>query len=699
MPVPLSLLSTFTFTDSTGTPLASGKVTGYMAGTTTPLDLYTGPGGEGPSSFITLNASGQASIWLAPGYLYTLIVQDSDSNVIYTLDYIGTLNYIGNANVTVEDFGGAVNTDCTAAINAAKAAGVTVLEFPGSYYKINGQVDHTGMILQGAGAGTTLDCSAATVLYPLTAQGSIEPIAAEIASFGVQSIVFNASPGVVTGDVINLWDSTENTFSGFRTNYYAGEWCEVLTVVPVSDTYVVNLKSPLYGTYMLESTLKAYVLASSSPSGIRRCTIQNNNGLVNDSNIAMASMLQNPIYEEVTIVGGKLSGLLIDRCYGGKIINCDSIGPPYTPAPGVDPYCILISNSQDIRITGGQHFCGWQPISFGGGAPTSDYGYVPSRNCIVDGCTLRNDPLSLVATADMHGNCQDIVYVNCTIFGGATWSGAGGGYDNCIIYGNAVQNPNPGTPPPSTVGGACVISAELLGGTYFLRNCKVITFLDPSSSGYGVIDVGANNSNNICAYTVYDCHFIVENTQFILNGTTSSTVLFSLKNDGGGTHNVNVKISDISIATPSQQTILFMSFNTDTLGGSVASKYIVVDNISCTTSGMTLADLDANYIGFNLRMQRQSGLVPGLATVAWSNSVVTPAQTFNFSYPRYPRVGQSIVSQGGSTFPTFGGVTAVANTHEVTSTSVTLIAQAATGVFGATPQSFEMHWWAEISEC
>ena len=70
--------------DSDGiTPLASGKVYTYSAGTTTPLATYSDAAGSTPNANpITLDANGQALIYVTAGTAYDFVIKRSDGTQV-----------------------------------------------------------------------------------------------------------------------------------------------------------------------------------------------------------------------------------------------------------------------------------------------------------------------------------------------------------------------------------------------------------------------------------------------------------------------------------------------------------------------------------------------------------------------------------------------------------------------------------------
>jgi microcystin-dependent protein len=77
------------WTDSSGNPLAGGKIYSYQAGTSTPQATYTDQAGGTPNANpLILDASGWASMWLNPELSYKFVIKDSNDNTIHTVDNV-----------------------------------------------------------------------------------------------------------------------------------------------------------------------------------------------------------------------------------------------------------------------------------------------------------------------------------------------------------------------------------------------------------------------------------------------------------------------------------------------------------------------------------------------------------------------------------------------------------------------------------
>lgn len=152
----------FAVADSTGAPLASGKVYTYSAGTTTPKDTYADSGAVTPNANpVILDARGEATIYGVG--TYKVVVKDSNGNTIYTVDNYAISGTVGTADIT----DGAVTTAKLA--SNALSADVTGRGKMQDGYVTSAKLDASGVTLPNGSAASTQATGDSTTKVATTA--------------------------------------------------------------------------------------------------------------------------------------------------------------------------------------------------------------------------------------------------------------------------------------------------------------------------------------------------------------------------------------------------------------------------------------------------------------------------------------------------------------------------------------------------
>jgi hypothetical protein len=526
---------------------------------------------------------------------------------------------ITGAPVNVKDLGatgdGSTNdaTAFQAALTAVASTGQAIY-VPAGTYKINSVLSTTGHLnMFGDGEKSVLDFSGITSgSSGITVTGTVTEIQAiSSASAGNLTITFASAPSLTTGDVFFLFDDAV-LWNSIRAYYYAGEWLECRGVSG-SDAYTTN---PLYSSYTA-ATVNVYKLNSKPKVSFKNLNL---NGGANLFGLLKITFCDKPILENVILYTENYQGVEIDRCYRFTVTNCVM----YNKGTGtLDDYALIISNSQKGQITGGDYYARRHGIAIGGG---SGIGAVTNRNIKISNLTISNDINSAVYSADMHGNMQDCVYQGCTIYQGGGWGGADNGYDNCIIY--------------SALGGWCIYASEVKGGELFIRNCKLYTSGDPSTTLRGIVDVGGNSSA-LTTSTTATVSFIVQDNYVFANAALSTTDFMKVVNDGSLAY-VNIYIDGLVGDVNLMGSILRTNVNS----GAAYSQAIVVDKVSNFPSGTYLHTPQGSYyLNKPHRLMSQTGI---LLMTATSGTKSTTSATQNYRYV-YPRIPQAVVSVGSNT--------------------------------------------------
>ncbi|MBS1832752.1 MAG: hypothetical protein JST65_08565, partial [Acidobacteria bacterium] len=219
---------------------------------------------------------------------------------------------------TIQHYGGVADgtTNIGPAIAAAIADGAKQLRFPAAPlpYKLTQSVDFSGMQLFGDGPGTVIDATTGTFSsnFVFAASGSLSslPNLAADVSIGASSLLFVSAPALAPGDIFCLDPTT--SWSGHRSYYNAGEWCEVVAV----SGSTVYLKNPLYDNYTAASV--TVFKQVSKVAGIRDVTINAAASL----GVISASLCANPSFSNVVGTHYGDSIISFDRCVYPTVTEC-----------------------------------------------------------------------------------------------------------------------------------------------------------------------------------------------------------------------------------------------------------------------------------------------------------------------------------------------------------------------------------------
>lgn len=506
-------------------------------------------------------------------------------------------------------------TDDSAAFNAARAAAAASGKFvyaPAGTYKLNAAITGgSDLRLVGDGDSTVLDFTGAITGadYALEAVGTATQIQ-ELSGtqlVGDKAVLFASAPSLQVGDVFVIFNPTTFSWSGFRPSYYAGEWCEVESIVG----NLVYLKNELYDTY-LAANVDVYKITGPQvllrDFKIKGTTIT---GLVR------TALCLNPLIENLTAEHANDSAIYLDRCWM-PVVNNPKIK---NVGDGGDDYGIAVGNSQHARINGGSVYSRRHAITHGG---SNDICSVTVRDSRVNGTLLRNDVLSGTEAADFHGNTEDSSYINCTIYGGANLQGKDNHYDGCTITNGQA--------------GYCLYHAEVKGGRLGAKNCTLKSHVNPQAGGRGIQDIGSQN-NAVTASTTLQCTFFLTNCDIYARNWTSSSFVTRFRN-AGCVQAVNFEIDTVSINTNAVGIVLFTGQDS----GTASSTRIIVDNLKGFPAGTLLHNpTGGHYLNFPHRMQRQSGRLPLTAASGTAVTISPTPTTFNYGYPREPEAFVTVI--------------------------------------------------------
>ena len=521
-----------------------------------------------------------------------------------------------NESVSVKDFGAVGDgvTDDTAAIQAALDADTGVILPEGSYLVTSSLTAPNDLRMKfESGAKIIAGTGTYSNGYVISATGSATQIAdiSSNVSEGDQTLTFSSAPSVSFGDTIFIYNPTNSSWSGFRTNYRQGEFC---TVDSVSGSDVL-LFNGLYDSYTAAS-VDIYKMTPISVE-LENPRIESDGsptGLI-DINYADHVYITNP-----DLQNKNNSCLVIERSVnvnvvGGKMVN---------EGDGGDDYALVIANSQDVSIQGGTFYSRRHAITTGG---SDQVGSVPCRNIRYSECVISNDKASGVHAADFHGNTEFSYFDNCTIRNAVTLQGANNGIINCQIYCGIQDNP-------------AIYAGEVLGGIHRIYNNTIHVFDDPNVGGRAVIDYGGNSSA-VTSDTNRDLTVIIQGNTIKSSAFSASTRIVRIRNRGT-TQKINVKCEDNTLLVNNFSSML----RVDLVSGTAASDFIISDNNACNVSGKYSIEGDGNYSALSVLRCQATRWSESVTTSTGSSTVSGTSKTFYWRFPRDPAILVSRVDRG-----------------------------------------------------
>lgn len=347
----------------------------------------------------------------------------------------------------------------------------------------------TSFTLSGAATFNGIN-SGIAINGTLTEVGNVNAVA----NRGDSSVTLTAVGSLAENDVIVLWNSTASSLSIHRANYYDGE----MSVVKSVAGNVVTLENPLLTSYSVAATNKAYKM---TPVVADINGVSFTGGSLYPLSVYAAAFSNiNP--KEVVSNSNAAAAVLLSRCYS---VDCSIERVKKPDALSGTDYGISISNSQHVKVKGGDIYGGRHAVSTGGDAGA---GAVPCRDIKIIRATLKNDTAPGTHTADFHGNTIDSYYIDCTIYG---WTGIGG--RDCGVRGGQLI-PTPGQVMRSfqwieVVGGEISfrgVKAEMPSGNVALAGANSSVTMQGVEENFKIIiediDLDINAANTSVAIAV-----------------------------------------------------------------------------------------------------------------------------------------------------------------------------------------------------
>ncbi len=508
-------------------------------------------------------------------------------------------------------------------------------------------IDFCGMIIDGS-AGETWTSN--SVVY---SAGEITQISALSASpsKGGRSLSFSTTHGMAAGDVGIIYNPTNNSWGESYTYSRAGEF---FRVAYVSSTTAAKLDNPLHAGYTA-GDVDVYVMAKKEVVISNLEVIAPASGNIRPLRIRMATKIN---LRNVSCSGSDAIEIDLDRCYSVRIDGAcvDNRGQSASAT-----YGLSIGNCQHVYVNGSQINATRHAVNIGG----DDFpGAVVNRDITIEGNTLRSDSaLSSVPCADIHENCEGVVYKGNRIYGG----GSIGGKD-CSYIDNTFEE--------------CAVSvgAMLQGGSQWYGGyAKIIgnTFMASGAYANGLIRMFIDATN---AKT--DSHLIVRDN-VVSMGVCD---VFCRVDNNNTTYKGNAHVSGVTfLDSASLSNVLRMS-------GVGTGDYAVVDDIRNGKSGASLFVEADGYVVTSVALQEQSGTA-AITPVSAASSASTSV-TFRYSYGSRTPVMSLVLDQDA-----VNSITPVGRVGSVSATGFGAYIKSADGTnFGATTPVVNGHWTARVSQ-
>lgn len=500
--------------------------------------------------------------------------------------------------VSAKDFGAVGDgiADDTAALVAFGNAVAGKKIIPPGRYKVTQMISfRPGDVVEGAGSSSVIDASSFPGDAVFSVAGSLQslPALGATAAIGDQTVAFASAHGLAVGDVFVIYNPTAYSFSPYRANYRAGEWCRVAQVV--SETSV-RVYSTLYGTYTSGSVTVHKLVGERTMFRDFR-VIQPATG-----NLALqVSLIDSPVVENIQTGGSTYAGIELDRCVD-FYANGGALQGPYLSG---DQYGLAISNCQGGEIHGSYH-AGKHAILFGGGDAT---GSVPTRAVTVYSPVLGG--AGATANQDLHGNTEDITFIGGIYYNGGQISGKNHKFIGCSFkgYGNS---------------GISLYTGEPVSGDFIFEACKFESSINPNASNYGVIDLQAFGSN-----VSGECTVMFNNCVISAPGASTYPVRVGLN---GTNHKLNILFDGIHLKGGGATQ--FIRANKSAGSGSLGT--VRIKSISGLPSGAEFFVVAAGSPGGTFQLPDQHGVVSVPAVISAASAALTV--TFRNAYPAAPTV-------------------------------------------------------------
>lgn len=474
-----------------------------------------------------------------------------------------------------------------------------------------------------------------------------------------RSLTFSSAPSISPGDTVLLFNPTDYSWSQHRPYYRAGEFFKVHSLSG-SVASIYGLPSDPY----IAAAVDMYRVDGVSVT-MQDVHVEGDAGFVGAPMVVRFGV-------DVEINGwrGSVSQsyqLEIDRCYGVGISSGSAVNN--SPYAG-DEYGIILSNSSNITVNCGNHFATRHAIALGGGAGV---GSIPCRNVKIIGANLFNTGVDIGAS-DIHGNCDNVQYINCEINAHANMAGRGSKYINCRIH----QRTSPSD-------GSCVWGSEIVGGQFDIIDCELITQGDLNASGAIMLSM----------VTALKQDLTVKVRNLTVRGGAGGPLakIVRISAAAGESNKINTDIRGVRCELSQALCVLYVRCDASP-SQIVVSNGHIVDDIYGPAGMALIQDTGAAIAGVPTRQMRQCGYVD-VTTSVTTAEIAAPA-SFRYKYSKIPTATVAVSSPNGSAKTTIGGQPASPVIYTLSESQIRAGAVAPVNMVAGDP--VRMHWASGISE-
>lgn len=428
--------------------------------------------------------------------------------------------------------------------------------------------------------------------------------------------------GISAGDIICIYNPADFSFSPHRDYYRDGQFAMVADVV----NGVATLYDTIYSDY--DTTCDVYKVDR------KRVTIKNLKFSVNapTNNVPITIHYAKVGIYGLQSTGSQRYGLILSRCFGGDVISIDV--KQFKAVPDGYQYAISISNCQDLNVTGGNASAARHGVTFGSlGSECA----VPNRNVIISNMTVMSTSDGF-GGADIHGNADNVKYINCTVHHSAI-GGKNVSILDSTIYGRGLD-------------GLCSWFGELMGGVVEIKRCKLFA----SGSGQG----GFGFIYAVISQDLREDLFLdIDDVTISAPNSTDLTQLINVtvKNDLQITKRINVSINNIKgFDLPALRSVLRFQFGSSGSTTKIPVGSVIVDNIKGLPESRLVFTTDDWDAGYDLKLMKQVGsqvINTGDGARALQAGVTT---YFKYVYPTVPKLTMSVSTVDGTWNSAFSAV-------------------------------------------